>query len=56
MSITANDLNELAAEAASELAIPGAQVSVLHRGQLLEGVAGVANIETRVAVTNDTLF
>jgi CubicO group peptidase (beta-lactamase class C family) len=54
--ITDRDLDELAAEVSGRLGIPGVQISVLHRGQIAEGVAGVASIETGVPVTPDTLF
>jgi CubicO group peptidase (beta-lactamase class C family) len=56
LSITAADLNQLAEEVAAELGIVGAQVSVLHGGEVVEGVAGVADLVTQVPVTPDTLF
>ena len=56
MSITDADLTELAQETAAEFGIAGAQASMLHRGTMSQGVAGVANVETGVPVTSDTLF
>ena len=56
MQLTDSELSQLAADAAAELGIPGAQVSVLHRGELAQGVTGVANVETSVPITPDTLF
>ena len=50
------DLDGLAREAAAELGIVGAQVSVLHEGEIAEGVAGIADLATGVAITPDTLF
>jgi CubicO group peptidase (beta-lactamase class C family) len=54
--ITDTDLTQLAREAIAELGIAGAQVSVLHRGGISEGVAGVAHAETGLPVTPRTLF
>lgn len=56
MPVTNRDLDELAADVSGKLGIPGVQISVLHRGQLAEGVAGVASIETGIPVTPETLF
>ena len=55
-SVTNADLNELAREVAHDLGIAGAQISVLHRGELSEGVTGVVNVETGLEATPDTLF
>jgi len=56
VSTTDADLNELAHDAAAEFGIAGAQVSMLHRRTITEGVAGVANVESGLPVTPDTLF
>ena len=55
-SVSDLDLDGLAREAAAEFGIVGAQVSVLHEGRIAEGVAGITDIATGVAVTSDTLF
>src|SRR5438093_11289235 len=50
------DLDELTRELAGEVGVAGAQIAVLHQGTLRQGVAGIANLDTGVEVTNDTLF
>jgi len=50
------ELSRLAREAADELRLAGAQVAVLHRGEIAAGVAGVASTETGVPITPETLF
>ena len=56
MSITATDLNDLARDVAAELGVVGAQIALLHRGTIHEGVAGIADLQTGARVIPDTSF
>lgn len=49
-------LDEIAREAAHDLGIAGAQVAAWDGRTLTEAAVGMANVETGVAVTPDTLF
>lgn len=51
-----SDLAERLCAVVSELAIPGAAAALLHDGKLTTATAGVANADTRIEVTDDTLF
>jgi CubicO group peptidase (beta-lactamase class C family) len=50
------DLDELVSDLAAELNIAGAQVAVLHDGEISEGVAGVENVDTGLPVVPETMF
>ena len=56
MPLTSSDLDRLATEIGLEVGVVGAQIAVLHEGQVVEGSHGVANLDTGVLVTPDTLF
>lgn len=51
-----SDLGERLRTLVGELAIPGVAAAVLHDGTMTTAAAGVANADTRIEVTDDTLF
>jgi CubicO group peptidase (beta-lactamase class C family) len=55
LPVSDQDLAELAREAASELGVVGAQIAVLHNGDVVEAAAGLESIDTRIRMSPDTL-
>lgn len=56
ISTHSEELQVLVRDAARELEIPGAQLALLQEGELWSFSTGMANVATRVPVTDDTLF
>jgi CubicO group peptidase (beta-lactamase class C family) len=49
-------LGEVAARAAAEVGVVGAQVALLESGRITQAVTGTANLATKTPVTDETIF